>query len=93
MKDISSAKSLTVRNLTEEDKAVIKIIVKETDCKQVSRALLRTAHAYVRLCDVTRKQSEEIALLRKELEMYRQYAEIVRTAGETLKSGKNEMTK
>ena len=80
MKDIDSARTLTVRITSQEERDALKTIVKETGCKQLSRALLRCAEGYVRLCDITQKQSAEIRRLSMENERLRRYAQIIASA-------------
>ena len=93
MKDINSARTITVRITSEEEKGVLKKIVTETGCKQISKALMKTAEGYVRLCELSRHQIDEINRLRKENEMYRNYAEIIVNTGkamQTFKKNKQE---
>ena len=93
MRDINSAKIITVRINDEKDKQILQRIIKETGCNQMSRALMKTAEGYVRLCDLSRKQIEENNRLRRELEMYRKYAEIVINTGKAMQSFKEQQKK
>ena len=93
MKDINSAKIITVRITDEKDKQILQRIIKETGCNQMSRALMKTAEGYVRLCELSRKQIEENNRLRRELEMYRKYAEIVINTGKAMQSFKEQQKK
>lgn len=86
MKDIDSAKIITVRIATEKERQIVKSIVKETGCKQMSKALMKTAEGYVRLCDLSRRQMEEIKQLRKELQMYRKYADAIASTSRAMQS-------
>ena len=93
MRDINSAKIITVRINDEKDKQILQRIIKETGCNQMSRALMKTAEGYVRLCELSRKQIEENNRLRRELEMYRKYAEIVINTGKAMQSFKEQQKK
>lgn len=86
MKDIDSAKIITVRISSEKQKQVLKRIVKETGCKQVSKALMKTAEGYSRMCELSQRQLEEIKQLRKEVQMYRKYADGIASYSRAMQS-------
>lgn len=77
MKDIDSAKIISIRISSEKERQVLKRIAKETGCRQMSKALMKTAEGYERMCDLSRRQAEEIKRLHKELQMYRKYANLI----------------
>lgn len=86
MKDIDLARTLTVRITSQEERDALKTIVRETGCKQLSKALLRCAEGYVRLCDMTQKQSAEIRRLSLENERLRRYAQIIASASAAMQT-------
>lgn len=77
MKDIDSAKIISIRITSEKQKQILKRISKETGCKQMSKALMKTAEGYARMCELSRRQNEEIKRLHRELQQYRKYAETI----------------
>lgn len=77
MKDIDSAKIISIRITSEKQKQILKRISKETGCKQMSKALMKTAEGYARMCELSRRQTEEIKRLHRELQQYRKYAETI----------------
>ena len=69
MKDIDSAKIISIRITSEKQKQILKRISKETGCKQMSKALMKTAEGYARMCELSRRQTEEIKRLHRELQI------------------------
>ena len=86
MKDIDSAKIITVRISSDKQKQVLKRIMKETGCKQMSKALMKTAEGYARMCDLSHKQLEEIKRLHKDLQMYRKYTDVITRTSQAMQS-------
>ena len=90
MKDFDSAKTITIRISSKKEKEILKEIVKETGCKQVSKALMRTAEGYERMCKLVKSQMEENTALRAELNMYRKYADIIINTGKAMQTFKEK---
>ena len=61
-----SIKNVLIRNLTAEDNQTIRAVMQETGCYQASKALLRTAYAYLRLVALSRRQTARIKQLETE---------------------------
>lgn len=86
MKDIDSAKIITIRISSEKQKQILKRISKDTGCKQMSKALMKTAEGYSRMCELTRRQLEEIKRLRKDLQQYRKFADAIASHSRAIQS-------
>lgn len=67
-----SIKNVLIRNLTAEDNQTIRAVMQETGCYQASKALLRTAYAYLRLVALSRQQLARIKQLEAENRTLRQ---------------------
>ena len=65
-------KNVLIRNLTAEDNQTIRAVMQETGCYQASKALLRTAYAYLRLVALSRQQLARIKQLEAENRTLRQ---------------------
>lgn len=59
-------KNVLIRDLTTEDNQAIREVMRETGCYQASKALLRTAYAYLRLVALSRRQAAHIKALETE---------------------------
>lgn len=59
-------KNVLIRDLTAEDNQAIREVMRETGCYQASKALLRTAYAYLRLVALNRQQAARIKQLEAE---------------------------
>lgn len=86
MKDVNTAKTITVRISTDEERKVLKRIISETGCKQVSKALLRTADGYCRMCDLVKSQLEEIKRLKKENQRLQNLANVIINTGMAMRT-------
>lgn len=85
MKDINTAKTITIRISTEEEKEILRRIVRETGCRQISKALLRTADGYGRMCELMKSQMEEIKRLKIENQRLQGLADIIINTGMAMK--------
>ena len=65
-------KNVLIRGLTAEDNQTIQAVMQETGCYQASKALLRTAYAYLRLVALSRQQLARIKQLEAENRTLRQ---------------------
>ena len=65
-------KNVLIRSLTAEDNQTIRAVMQETGCYQASKALLRTAYAYLRLVALSRQQLARIKQLEAENRTLRQ---------------------
>lgn len=65
-------KNVLIRGLTAEDNQTIRAVMQETGCYQASKALLRTAYAYLRLVALSRQQLTRIKQLEAENRTLRQ---------------------
>lgn len=86
MKDFNSARTITVRISTDEEREILQRIVRETGCKQVSKALLRTADGYCRMCELMKSQMEEIKRLKIENQRLHGLADIIVNTGLAMKN-------
>lgn len=81
-------KNVLIRGLTAEDNQTIRAVMQETGCYQASKALLRTAYAYLRLVALSRQQMARIKQLEAENRTLRQstaaIVEAVRKVGNVL---------
>lgn len=59
-------RNVLIRDLTAEDNQTIREVMRETGCYQASKALLRTAYAYLRLVALSRQQAARIKALEAE---------------------------
>ena len=59
-------KNVLIRGLTAEDNQTIRAVMQETGCYQASKALLRTAYAYLRLVALSHRQTARIKQLEVE---------------------------
>ena len=59
-------KNVLIRSLTAEDNQTIRAVMQETGCYQASKALLRTAYAYLRLVALSHRQTARIKQLEAE---------------------------
>ena len=59
-------KNVLIRDLTAEDNQAIREVMRETGCYQASKALLRSAYAYLRLVALSRGQTARIKQLEAE---------------------------
>lgn len=59
-------KNVLIRDLTAEDNQTIQAVMRETGCYQASKALLRTAYAYLRLVAMSHRQTVRIKQLEAE---------------------------
>lgn len=66
MKDVDKASTLTIRVKTEEERECIRTAIRETGCRQASKALLRCCAAFQRLAGQCRSQQKTIERLRAE---------------------------
>ena len=67
-----SIKTVLIHNLNAEDNQTIRAVMQETGCYQASKALLRTAYAYLRLVALSRQQLARIKQLEAENRTLRQ---------------------
>ena len=65
-------KNVLIRDLTAEDNQTIQAVMRETGCYQASKALLRTAYAYLRLVAMSHRQTVRIKQLEAENRVLRQ---------------------
>lgn len=65
-------KNVLIRSLTAEDNQTIQAVMQETGCYQASKALLRTAYAYLRLVAMSHRQTARIKQLEAENRTLRQ---------------------
>lgn len=65
-------KNVLIRGLTTEDNQTIRAVMQETGCYQASKALLRTAYAYLRLVAMSHRQTVRIKQLEAENRVLRQ---------------------
>ena len=65
-------KNVLIRDLTAEDNQTIQAVMRETGCYQASKALLRTAYAYLRLVAMRTRQTVRIKQLEAENRVLRQ---------------------
>jgi len=65
-------KNVLIRSLTAEDNQTIQAVMQETGCYQASKALLRTAYAYLRLVALSHRQTARIKQLEAENRVLRQ---------------------
>lgn len=65
-------KNVLIRDLTAEDNQTIQAVMRETGCYQASKALLRTAYAYLRLVAMSHRQTVRIKQLEAENWVLRQ---------------------
>lgn len=65
-------KNVLIRDLTTEDNQTIQAVMRETGCYQASKALLRTAYAYLRLVAMSHRQTVRIKQLEAENRVLRQ---------------------
>ena len=86
MKDFNSARTITVRISTDEEREILQRIVRETGCKQVSKALLRTADGYCRMFELMKSQMEEIKRLKIENQRLHGLADIIVNTGLAMKN-------
>lgn len=66
MKNPDSMTALTVRLYSEEERQAIKTAMKETGCRQASRALIKMCMAFSRLAGLVKSQSAELKRLQAE---------------------------
>jgi len=65
-------KNVLIRSLTAEDNQTIQAVMQETGCYQASKALLRTAYAYLRLVTMSHRQTVRIKQLEAENRVLRE---------------------
>ena len=65
-------KNVLIRDLTAEDNQTIQAVMRETGCYQASKALLRTAYAYLRLVAMSHRQTVRSKQLEAENRVLRQ---------------------
>ena len=84
-------KNVLIRGLTAEDNQTIRAVMQETGCYQASKALLRTAYAYLRLVALSHRQTARIRQLEAENLVLRQstaaIVEAVRKVNKVLLNG------
>lgn len=64
-------KNVLIRNLTNEDRRVITALMAETECRQASKALIKTAYSFFRILGVVKRQQEKIQALEEENKLLR----------------------
>ena len=69
---MKTIKNVLIRSLTAEDNQTIRAVMQETGCYQASKALLRTAYAYLRLVALSHRQTARIKQLEAENRVLRQ---------------------
>lgn len=84
MGNVNSAKNITIRIYTKEEREILKEVVRETGCKQISKALMKIAASFVRVCKQNKEQIAEIKRLNKENIKYRQFVEQIINASKEL---------
>lgn len=77
-------KNVLIRSLTAEDNQTIRAVMQETGCHQASKALLRTAYAYLRLVDLSHRQTARIKQLESENRVLRQSSAAIVEAVKTV---------
>lgn len=55
-------KNIIIRGLNDEDRTVINTAMRETGCRQASKAVLKVCHAYHRMLAIYTRQKQEIQL-------------------------------
>lgn len=80
MKNPESMTALTVRLYSEEERQAVKIAMKETGCRQASRALIKMCLAFSRLAGLVKSQSAELKRLQAENVRLRKCMAVIRQA-------------
>lgn len=62
-------KNILIRDLTDQDNETLQAIMTDTGCFQASKALMRCAYSYLRMSEITKRQTTRIQDL--ELENHR----------------------
>ena len=80
MKNPESMTALTVRLYNDEERQAIRTAMKETGCRQASRALIKMCTAFGRLAGLVKSQSVELKRLQTENQRLRKCLETIRKA-------------
>ncbi|WP_455639335.1 hypothetical protein [Parabacteroides sp.] len=79
-------KNVIIRDLTDEDRAAIEVVITDTGFRQASKAIMRAVHSFARSSLVIRDQAIKIKKLEAEKHMLLQNARIIVEAYKRLES-------
>lgn len=77
-------KNVLIRDLTDEDREVIAMLMQETGCRQASKALIKAAHAYTRCLAIIKRQAAMLNELERENKAFRRNAQAIVGAAEEI---------
>lgn len=87
---MKNIKNILIRDLTDQDRAMINRVMQETGCFQASKAVMKAGYAFERNQNMIKIQSDKIKSLEAELFLYRKNAKIV---SECLRKMENMLSK